>query len=150
MKTPLNFPTMIKLLSRLPWWVLYGLSWFIYFLAYYVVRHRQTSSASSWPRSILNLTDTERKRIHRRFLKNFCDVLVEVLKSVSMSAEDMRSRVRIAESGSGAALSRCGPIRHVRHIASVQLGVAAARGGAATGFPVDAGYKPCTISGRNG
>jgi Kdo2-lipid IVA lauroyltransferase/acyltransferase len=37
----------------------------------------------------------ERAAIHQRFLKNFCDVLVEVLKSLSMSASDMTAHVRI-------------------------------------------------------
>jgi len=32
-----------------------------------------------------------RTRIHKRFLKNFCDVVVEVLKSVSMTEADMRA-----------------------------------------------------------
>ena len=32
---------MIKLLSRLPWAALYAFSAFLYFLAYYVVRHRE-------------------------------------------------------------------------------------------------------------
>ena len=32
---------MIKLLSRLPWALLYAFSAFLYFLAYYIVHHRQ-------------------------------------------------------------------------------------------------------------
>jgi Kdo2-lipid IVA lauroyltransferase/acyltransferase len=86
---------MIKLLSRLPWWVLYGLSWLIYVLAYYVVRHRHTVIREQLGKVFPDLTEAERAAIHRRFIKNFCDVLVEVLKSVSMSPEEMRSRVRV-------------------------------------------------------
>ena len=32
---------MVKLFSRLPMWALYAFAGFLYFLAYYVVRHRQ-------------------------------------------------------------------------------------------------------------
>ena len=80
---------MIKLLSRLPWAALYAFSAFLYFLAYYVVRHRQHVIREQLEKVFPALSAAERKAIHKQFLRNFCDVAVEVLKSVSMTEEEM-------------------------------------------------------------
>jgi KDO2-lipid IV(A) lauroyltransferase len=86
---------MVKFLSRLPMWALYAFSAFVYFLAYYIVRHRHRVIADQLAKVFPGKSEAERNAIHRRYLKNFCDVLVEVLKSVSMSPEDMVAHVQI-------------------------------------------------------
>jgi KDO2-lipid IV(A) lauroyltransferase len=133
---------MIKLFSRLPWWVLYGLSSLIYLLAYYVVRHRQHVIREQLAKVYPDLTDTERDFIHRQFLKNFCDVLVEVLKSVSMSAEDMCARVNVlnlevARRFLDAGQSVMFVTSHLCNWEWLLHGVALQ-----LGYPLDAGYKP--------
>ena len=72
-------------------WALYAFSSFLYLLAFYVVRHRHQVIREQLEKVFPDLSDAERERIHKQFLKNFCDVLVEVLKSVSMSEDDMRA-----------------------------------------------------------
>ena len=67
---------MAKFLSRLPWWALYALSNFVYFLAYYVARHRQTVIREQLARGFPDMAEQDRIAIHKRFLRNFCDVLV--------------------------------------------------------------------------
>src|SRR5580704_9561782 len=86
---------MIKLFSRLPWAALYALSAFLYFLAYYVVRHRRHVIREQLAKVYPNLSIEERERIHKQFLRNFCDVAVELLKSVSMSGDEMSRRMRV-------------------------------------------------------
>jgi Kdo2-lipid IVA lauroyltransferase/acyltransferase len=86
---------MIKFLSRLPWAALYAFSVFLYFLAYYIVRHREHVIREQLEKVFPTLSAAERAGIHKRYLRNFCDVLVEVLKSVSMTDVDMRRRMRI-------------------------------------------------------
>src|SRR5271165_1593778 len=86
---------MVKLLSRLPMWALYAFSVFLYFLAYYVVRHRCHVIREQLARVFPQLSEPERTVIHKRFLKNFCEVLVEVLKSASISPTDMIGRIHI-------------------------------------------------------
>src|SRR5450631_3316304 len=86
---------MVKFISRLPLWALYGFSAFLYFLAYYVVRHRHRIIRDQIAQVFPDSTAAERNTIHKQFLRNFCDVLVEVLKSVSMDPEDLAARVRI-------------------------------------------------------
>src|ERR1700687_4963703 len=86
---------MFKFLSRLPMWALYAFSAFLYFLAYYVVRHRHRVIRGQLLQVFPGMKEEERAAIHRQFLRNFCDVMMEVLKSASMSASDMMSHVRI-------------------------------------------------------
>jgi KDO2-lipid IV(A) lauroyltransferase len=69
----------LGLLSRLPWFVLYAFSAFLYFLAYYVARHRDHVIKEQLQKVFPERSDAERTAIHKQFLKNFCDVLVEVL-----------------------------------------------------------------------
>src|SRR6202041_1039426 len=42
-------------------------------------------------------TEAERAAIHKRFLRNFCDVLVELVKSMSIEPADMIARVRVGD-----------------------------------------------------
>src|ERR1700722_10090034 len=86
---------MLKLLSRLPWAALYAFSAFLYFLAYYVVRHRDHVIREQLEKVFPDLSGAEREALHKQFLRNFCDVAIELLKSVSMTEDDMRRRMRV-------------------------------------------------------
>ena len=90
---------MLKFLSRLPLRALYAFAAFLYWLAYYVVRHRHKVIEEQLARVFPDMSEAQRAAIHKQYLRNFCDVLVEVLKSLSMSAADMTARVRILNLG---------------------------------------------------
>jgi KDO2-lipid IV(A) lauroyltransferase len=133
---------MIKLLSRLPWAALYAFSAFLYFLAYYVVRHRRHVIREQLEKFFPTLSAAQRLGIHKQFLKNFCDVLVEVLKSVSMSEADMRRRMHVTNGelarqylDAGQSImfmtSHLGNWEWLLHGVTLQLG-----------HPMDAAYKP--------
>jgi Kdo2-lipid IVA lauroyltransferase/acyltransferase len=133
---------MVKILSRIPMPALYAFAGFLYFLAYYVVRHRRGVIHEQLATVFPDLSAADRTRIHKQFLRNFCDVLVEVLKSVSMTEAQMRAHVRIlnletAEGFLGAGQSVMFVTSHLcnwewlLHGVTVQLG-----------HPVDAAYKP--------
>jgi Kdo2-lipid IVA lauroyltransferase/acyltransferase len=134
--------SMIKLLSRLPWAALYAFSGFLYFLAYYVAHHREHVIREQLQKVFPEATAAERERIHKQYLKSFCDVLIEVLKSVSMKAPDMRARMRVTnpelarqylDAGQSVMLmtSHLGNWEWLLHGVVLQLG-----------YPVDAAYKP--------
>ena len=133
---------MIKLLSRLPWWVLYGLGTFIYFVAYYLIRHRQHVIREQLGKVFPHLSETERERIHKNFLKGFSDVGVEVLKSGSMSPEDMCARVHVLNLDLARRFLDAG--RSVLFVTSHLCNWEWLLHGVALqlGYPVDAGYKP--------
>jgi KDO2-lipid IV(A) lauroyltransferase len=133
---------MIKLLSRLPWAALYVFSAFLYFLAYYVVRHRRHVIREQLEKVFPTRSAAQRTSIHKQFLKNFCDVLVELLKSVSMSEADMRRRMHVTnaelarqylDAGQSIMLmtSHLGNWEWLLHGVTLQLG-----------YPLDAAYKP--------
>jgi KDO2-lipid IV(A) lauroyltransferase len=133
---------MIKFFSRLPLRALYAFSSFLYLLAFYVVRHRHQVIRGQLEKVFPDASDAERERIHKRFLKNFCDVVVEVLKSVSMTEADMRAHVNIVnlsearrhlDAGQSVMLvtSHLCNWEWLLHGVTLQLG-----------YPVDAAYKP--------
>lgn len=133
---------MIKFFSRLPMRALYALSTFLYWLAYYVVRHRRQVIREQLEKVFPDSTDAERELIHKRYLRNFCDVLVEVLKSVSMSPDDMRAHVRVLNIDAARQYLDAG--RNVMLVTShlgnwewMLQGVVLQ-----LGYPMDAAYKP--------
>jgi KDO2-lipid IV(A) lauroyltransferase len=133
---------MIKLLSRLPMRALYAFATVLYLLAFHVVRHRRRVIRDQLEKVFPAASETERERVHKQFLRNFCDVMVEVLKSVSMTEADMRDHVQIAnleaarrhlDTGQSIMLvtSHLCNWEWLLHGVTVQLG-----------YPVDAAYKP--------
>ena len=133
---------MVKLFARLPMRVLYAFAGLLFFLAYYMVRHRQHVIREQLAKVFPTLPEAERDAIHRRFLRNFCDVMVEVLKSVSMSPEQMSSHIRILnlEAARGyldAGQSVMFVTSHLGNWEWLLQGVTLQ-----LGYPVDAAYKP--------
>ena len=133
---------MIKFISRLPMWALYAFSSFLYLLAFYVVRHRHQVIREQLEKVFPDSSDADRERIHKQFLKNFCDVLVEVWKSVSMSEADMRARMQIvnldvARRYLDAGQSLMFVTSHLGNWEWLLQGVTLQ-----LGYPVDAAYKP--------
>jgi KDO2-lipid IV(A) lauroyltransferase len=88
---------MIKLISRVPLWALYALAWIVYVLSFYVLRHRRHVIVPQLELVFPSLSEAERRRIHKQFLKNYCQVMVEILKGASISAEELKKRVRITD-----------------------------------------------------
>ena len=133
---------MIKFISRLPMWALYAFSSFLYLLAFYVVRHRHQVIREQLDKVFPDASAGERRRIHQQFLRNFCDVIVEVLKSVSMTEAEMRARVQIvnldlARSYLDAGRSLMFVTSHLGNWEWLLHGVTLH-----LGYPVDAAYKP--------
>ena len=84
---------LIRLLSRLSLPVLYKISDILFFLSFYVVRYRRRLVATNLSRSFPEKSLTERKQIEREFYKNLCDYAVESLKLISMSRQELSSRM---------------------------------------------------------
>jgi KDO2-lipid IV(A) lauroyltransferase len=133
---------MIKFISRLPLRVLYAFSSFLYLLAFYVVRHRHQVIREQLEKVFPDASEAERERIHKQFLRNFCDVLVEVWKSISMSEVDLCARMRLVnleaarrhlDAGQSVMFvtSHIGNWEWLLHGVTLQLG-----------YPLDAAYKP--------
>ena len=133
---------LFKTLSRAPLGALYTLSGVLYLLAYYVARHRHQVIREQLAKVFPSIPEAERTAIHQRFLKNFCDVLVEAVKSLSLAPAEMSARVRIVnlpalrthlEAGRSVMLVTSHLCNWEWLLQGVVLQI---------GFPVDAAYKP--------
>jgi len=133
---------LFKSLSRAPLWALYALSGVLYFHAYYVARHRHAVIREQLAKVFPDLPEEARVDIHKRFLKNFCDVLVELIKSMSIEPAQMIERVRILnlpvvksylDAGQTVMMvtSHLGNWEWLLQGVTLQLG-----------YPMDAAYKP--------
>lgn len=83
----------LSLISLLPFWLIYLLSDVLFFLLYYVIGYRrevvQTNLANAFPEK----TQTERNLIEKKYFKYLADLIMETVKIISISAEDLKRRV---------------------------------------------------------
>lgn len=81
---------LLSLLGLLPWWMLWGVSDALAFLARDVVRYRRRLVERNLERAFPELSPGERQRIVRRFYRHLTDYFVETVKFRSMSAEALK------------------------------------------------------------
>ena len=81
------------LFSALPFRVLYVLSDFNYLLMYHVWRYRRKVVRENLEKSFPEKTEAERLQIERKFYRYLSDYMLEDLKLVHMSAEDLCQRM---------------------------------------------------------
>jgi KDO2-lipid IV(A) lauroyltransferase len=129
-------------LSHLPWAFWNAFAAFGYFVAYYIVRHRHRIITDQIALVLPEHSEEERRRIHKQFLRNFCDVFIELLKSCSMSEAQMIERVQVRNLAVARAYLDAGQTlmfvtSHLCNWEWLLQGVKLQ-----LGFPVDAAYKP--------
>lgn len=83
----------VKLLSRLPFRVLYAFSDFLFFISYHVVKYRRKLVWKNLKNSFPDKSDEELKKIEKTFYKNLSDYAVEMLKLITISKEELKKRV---------------------------------------------------------
>ncbi len=83
-----------RVISRLPLRLLYWFSDFLYVLLRYVVRYRWSVVHQNLQNAFPEKTPAERRRIADAFYRNLTDVFVETIKGLTISAEELRQRVR--------------------------------------------------------
>lgn len=80
------------LISILPFRVLYFLSDIIYVIIYYIIGYRKTTVRENLELTLKHLTPAERKKIEKKFFHHFCDSLVEMVKTMTISEKEMKKR----------------------------------------------------------
>jgi len=85
--------SVLYLLSLLPFWVLYGLSNFLYFIFYKVIGYRKKIVRENLAQSFLTKTHKERLSIEKKFYRNLCDSIVEGIKMLSASQKTLNKRM---------------------------------------------------------
>ncbi len=83
----------LKLLSGLPFPILYAFSDFLFVVSYYVVGYRIRVVRKNLKFSFPEKSAVELKTIERQFYKDLCDYGVETLKLLTISKEDLMKRL---------------------------------------------------------
>jgi Kdo2-lipid IVA lauroyltransferase/acyltransferase len=84
----------LRLFSRLPFWVLYLISDFFFVMTYYVVRYRRKLVFRNLKNSFPEKSTDELRKIEKQFYRNLCDYGVETLKLLTIKKEELRRRMR--------------------------------------------------------
>lgn len=86
----------IRILSRLPLSVLYGLAdYVLYPLMYYVVRYRRAIVHKNIRLSFPEKTDKECHQLEKKFYHHFADTIIEIIYGYSISEDEMQQRFHI-------------------------------------------------------
>jgi KDO2-lipid IV(A) lauroyltransferase len=80
-------------ISLLPFPLLYGLSDFLFLLFYYVLGYRKKIVMGNIQRSFPEKSHQEHLEICKKFYKHFCDLILESLKTFSISEKQVLKRV---------------------------------------------------------
>jgi len=86
----------LLLLSRLPLGLLYGISWFIYVLMYYIIGYRKKVVKENLALCFPEKTLKERNQIAKQFYKRFADTIVEIIKVLTISETEIKRRTTIS------------------------------------------------------
>jgi Kdo2-lipid IVA lauroyltransferase/acyltransferase len=143
---PLPLPLWMRLISHLPFGVLYALGALGSFLLRYVLRHRVAIATSNLRNSFPALSPPEVRSILNQYYRRLGEVVVECLKMPSLSAEEMSRRVKIpnladmrAETDAGRSI-----ILLAGHLGNWEWQLQGTV--AQIGVPVDAAYKPLHLA----
>jgi len=79
-------------ISILPMSILYILSDIFFFLTYYVIGYRRKVVKENLALALPNRSEKERKQIAREFYAHLCDILVETVKSLTISEKEINRR----------------------------------------------------------
>jgi len=136
---------LLRSLGRLPLRTLYGLSWFIYFVTFHLLRWRRDLAARNIARSFPEKSPEERAAILEQSYRNMSEVFVELLWGWRASAEDLKARMVIdnPELVSRFVAERRSVILMTAHVCNWEWLLPG--GGAHFGIPIDAVYKPIRV-----
>jgi hypothetical protein len=126
---------LLRILAVFPLPVLHLLGWWLYLLAFYVVRWRVPLARANIDAAFPEKTAKERERILRDCYRNLGAALMEGIWGYGASAEALARRVRFLNPGSRRKLEHGEPLGDPARRTRVQLGVAAARGRRAPRHP---------------
>jgi KDO2-lipid IV(A) lauroyltransferase len=132
----------VRLLAALPWWVMNPFADALAWLSWRVARVEQKPLRANLMASFPALTEPQLQQMMRSYYRGFAQVLVEVVRSISLTPEELRRRV---------VLEGFEPVRAALGSGTPVLLVAAHQCNwewmllalsLELGYPLDAAYKP--------
>lgn len=85
----------LKLIAAIPLPILYGFSSPLYYLLFHILRFRRRIAANNLYNSFPNLSSKEQEKLLKRHYRNFCDVVIEIIKSLNLKSEQIKNHVAI-------------------------------------------------------
>src|SRR5688572_5463562 len=86
---------LLMAVSKLPFPVLYLFSDFLYLIIYRFLGYRKKVVRQNLVNSFPEKTASEIDALVPKFYKNLCDIIVETLKLATISAEELRTRIKL-------------------------------------------------------
>ena len=86
---------LLWLISILPFRIFYWLSDCIYFTVYHIIRYRRKVVSENLALTLPHLSKEERKKTERKFYQHMCDMFLEMIKTMSITPEEMEKRFKI-------------------------------------------------------
>jgi len=131
-----------RLLARLPLSALYGLARFAGWLTFRFFPYRESVVRENLSRAFPNFGEAELREVMRRYYLGFAQMLMEIIKSVRMPAEELRRRVRMVNLEAPRALLAQGQsvLLVAAHQCNWEWMLLALS--IELGYPLDAAYKP--------
>jgi KDO2-lipid IV(A) lauroyltransferase len=87
---------LVRLISKLPFGVLYAISDFLFFIGYRIIGYRRKMVWNNLKNSFPERDESELRQIEKDFYKNLCDYAVETLKLLTISNEELKKRLVFA------------------------------------------------------
>ena len=69
----------------------------LYFPLYYIVHYRRKLVSENLRKAFPDKTDKELKQLEQKFYHHFCDYIVETIKLMHISDEEMRRRMKFEQ-----------------------------------------------------
>lgn len=82
-------------LALMPFWLLYLLSDFLFFVIYYLVRYRRQVTIENLRKSFPEKTEKERQQIARKYYRNLADIVLEFIKIEHITRRTVDKRMII-------------------------------------------------------
>lgn len=82
------------LVSILPFRILYAVSDILYIILYHIVGYRKRTVMANLELVFPEKSNAERKLIAKRFYHHLCDMILEAIKSMNISEDDMKARFK--------------------------------------------------------
>ena len=90
----ISFP-FLWIISKLPFRLFYWFSDFIYILVYYIIGYRKKIDRNNILIALPHVSEEKRLVIEKKFYHHMCDMFLEMIKTMSISSEEMKERFKI-------------------------------------------------------
>ncbi len=139
---PVRSSLWLRIISRLPWKLLYALTAILAFVLRYVLHYRVAVARSNLRRCFPTCSPLEIKTILNDYYRHLGQVVAEIVKQASISAEEMRRRIHFTNPELVTAELKAGRsvVLAAAHLANWEWQLQGVT--LELGVPIDAAYKP--------